>query len=109
MKASKFNLKAIMTNAWTLYKNGGRRFSQALKEAWAAAKNPMAKIQDDKMFLINQINYGVRNASVWALVEEIMYKVIEKGGFAADVASTVMKYNKISEKQAFVIARAYNA
>ena len=64
-----------------------------------------ARIQDVKMAIIHSTarqDQGARD------ILEIIYAVeMDVNGFASDVAKTVAKYGRASEKQAYVIARAF--
>lgn len=69
------------------------------------------EIQEMKSFLVrNAFSYGWNTASrkqVDENAQDIIYRVsIGSFGLASEIAGTVLKYNKLSEKQAYWIAKA---
>ena len=42
----KYDLKAIMTHAWTLVRNGAKTMASALKQAWFEAKTPLRYVDE---------------------------------------------------------------
>jgi predicted CoA-binding protein len=100
------NKSQLFRNAWTLVKTAGKTMSQALKAAWAQAKNGTL-VQDLKRQLeVAFISYypTAEKASALSSVKSLTY--IVTSGFAFEVCQTVLKYRKCSEKQAYVIAKA---
>lgn len=68
-------------------------------------KAPAARIQEIKMSIISATS---RQDQCARDILEIIYAVEQDvKGFPADVAKTVAKYGRASEKQAYVIARAF--
>ena len=68
------------------------------------------KIQTVKSFITNYaFSYDFNNASKREMADEaetVIELVAQSGlGFASDIANTVNKYKKISEKQAYWIAK----
>ncbi len=107
----KANLKNIMKEAHKLAAKMEGNYiaclSEALKMAWAGIK-----IQAVKAFLLSfSFSYNWNNASKRQMSElcdnVIGYVADFTTGFASEVAKTCEKYRKVSEKQAYVIAREY--
>jgi translation initiation factor 2 beta subunit (eIF-2beta)/eIF-5 len=68
-------------------------------------KAPAARIQEIKSAIIHSTSRQDQGARD---ILEIIYAVeMDVKGFASDVAKTVAKYGRASEKQAYVIARAF--
>lgn len=112
------NKSEVMKAAWEMFKASSKRtmafFSICLKDAWKMAKTalkarPSIDLQDVKWTLLQLGNtIGQGSHGVAGEARSIVYYVAtELNGFATDVAQTVLKYKRISEKQAYVIARAY--
>lgn len=116
------NKSQVMKKAWVDFRTYGGNtmsfFSKCLKDAWEEAKMRVQmgaqgtsyRIQaiKEEILSINSINSmgSSFSGNGMAVVREIKNASI---GFASDVASTVLKFKRASEKQAYVIARAaYN-
>ena len=113
------NKSQVLKKAWNDFRtyNGSTMtfFAQCLKDAWAYFKERAAMgkqgaqffIQEVKMEILD-INYrNTRGAATCGEGLSVVRSVAKAAcGFASDVAETVLKYGRASEKQAYVIARA---
>jgi hypothetical protein len=57
----KYDLKSIMTEAWSIFKNEACAFAKALKKAWDKAKNPITKWTQKEV--ANLLDKAARRAS----------------------------------------------
>lgn len=70
------------------------------------------KIQEVKKFIVQYaFQYGWNRASIKSFADEAetvisIVAMREEAGFAAEIAQTVEKYKRVSEKQAYWIAKA---
>jgi hypothetical protein len=106
----------VMKKAWADFRayNGITMtfFAQCMKDAWAyfkknANRNVNDMIQAVKEEILNINSRRVMGSSIAADGMATVRAVAKAAlGFASDVATTVAKYGKASEKQAYVIARA---
>lgn len=105
-----YNKSEILKAAWKAFRSSDVTFSQALIQAWRDAKNPSYRIQKTKSFILSYaFQYGWNKASVRDMADEaetIVDLVSKYGeGLAKEIATTVNKYKKVSEKQAYWIAK----
>lgn len=113
------NKAQVLKKAWNDFRtyNGNTMtfFAQCLKDAWAYYKERAAMgaqgaqyfIQEVKMEILNVNARSTRGNSAAGEGMAIVRAVAKAAcGFASDVAATVQKYGRASEKQAYVIARA---
>lgn len=118
MKTS-INKAQVLKKAWNDFKAVDCRtmsyFATCLRNAWAYFKERAAMgaqgaqyfIQEAKMEILNINSRSTRGNSVAGEGISIVRAVAKAAcGFASDVAETVQKYGRASEKQAYVIARA---
>lgn len=111
MKTTNETRRQVMTAAWAIYKRGVVRFfSTALKMGWEKVKETAAAAVKPAANLIDEVKRGLlRNIGFYTDTHKhnaLQLVALVKGGFAGDVANSVVTYRKISEKQAYVIARA---
>ncbi len=129
-----FDKAGIMKAAWRLIREArANSISEALRTVWAYAKNLLASYRDgsyeaadaareaaeearEAAIAARKVSLdGIKSTLLWMLArnergqfayECVSYLANHLTGFGADVAKTVAKFRKISEKQAYVIARA---
>lgn len=116
MKTS-INKSQVLKKAWNDFRtyNGSTMsfWSQCLKDAWAYFKERAAMgaqgaqffIQEAKMEILD-INYRKTRGNFGEGMNIVNAVAKAACGFASDVAATVQKFGRASEKQAYVIARA---
>ena len=111
------NKAQVLRKAWNDFRSMGGNtmaiFADCLRGAWAFFKEAAAMGAQGAQFYIQnvkeqvlEVNYSkirVNAVDGWAYVRSVRDAAC---GFASDVAATVAKYGKCSEKQAYVIARA---
>lgn len=84
--------------------------SEALKITWKKSREipEKEKIQTIKQTILSGVSSYYQQNGYWDFAEEIILAVeMDTEGFTSDVASTVYKYKRCSEKQVYVIARAF--
>lgn len=104
-----YNLSQIFKAAWSLVKSNGLTISEGLKSAWKAVKSG-SNINDVKNTLLAYCGHykTTEKVEVLAIISQIGEVAKEKGNqFISDVCGSVVKFSKLSEKQAYCIARFY--
>lgn len=130
---TKYNKSEIFTNAWVEFKKfnssefaiKNNRFitlAAALKNAWLNAKKALVNVVNDVAEYVEVVTVeSVKallnnvNADRWSQNSKmhlkddamsIVYKVAQLAcGFASDIAETVLKFERCSDKQAYWIAK----
>ena len=116
MKAQ-INKAAVLRKAWNDFKSTSlrtmERWSDCLRNAWAFYKEAAAMGANGKAFFIQNIkeqiletNFRLTRGVAYDGVAYVRSVMAASCGFASEVAASVLKYGKCSEKQAYVIARA---
>jgi len=101
--SSKYNKSEIMKQAWRFFKRLGdlTTFSECLSDAWAIAKQ--GNETDYSHYTVTEIFNQLDNHDF--MFNTILEIVSEKGnGFKKDIAIKALKYNRLSEKQAWCVA-----
>ena len=110
------NRSEIFRNAWAIARRLSAQIGKsakcfigyALRRAW---ENRNAKPAADAGVLAKALVYGFRQYNMTPAKQEALALVQQVAadcrGFAADVAATIGRYKSCSEKQAWVIARAF--
>ena len=123
-----YNKSEIFAQAWGRYKANRNRltFARSLKMAWEFAKEQAGVVVEQVKavvvktnaqiiqavkevllgFTSNSRTFKANHNDMAEMADTLVSRVAEVTGFAGDVAKTVEKYGKVSEKQAYIIARA---
>lgn len=104
MKISTYNKSEIMKNAWSMFKSGvWSKFSYALTAAWNKARKTIESIKNELLFGFSDFYTTPAKQESLAYVKLISEQV---SGFAADICKTVLGTKRLSEKQAYWIAKS---
>jgi len=84
---------------------------KAKEQAFYAAQTEYEKTRTEEQRIADELwAWGAsryKDGSLMAEREGLLYDVKHLGGFAAEVATTCLKYGKVSSKQAAIMAKAY--
>ncbi len=105
MKTSnKINKSDIFKKAWSLFKKGvWSKFSYALTAAWSQARKTVESIKIELLSGFADFYMTAAKQESLAYVQIIANNIT---GFAADICKTVLGTKRLSEKQAYWIAKA---